>query len=516
MPVAQIDSLSLAHRIRTYQMQGFWLATIDSVCTDTAGCQVRIAKGPPIRVRKVFVDAPVEQKASTSSLVDSLFNRGQVLDSLHFYQGIQQVLDFYEAIGYPLAQVHLQLIQLDPTSGDATLYVTVEPGEQVPFFALKLPGATRTAPDFIAKLLGWKRGEILSAFHPEQIRAQLLRLGLFKAVGVPQLEVYEGLGAVIKIPVQEDSPGIFDLLVGYQPGQGARKGTWVGEGRLQVHNAWGRGIRGEVEFARRPGLISRMNIAVRYPYVAGWPVNIEGRFSGYQQDSTYGRQEFLLRGEWQRSGQLALFFSLRTKRVLPGAGGQEALQRSVGWGWGGGLRWNTLNHRSNPSRGWWLELLLEEGRKYLAESRTRIAQQRVEGNLRTYLEWKQRQVIVLGLDGRWLRADVYDLSDLFFFGGANSLRGYEEQQFLGTLTLRLLMEYRVLLDGHSHAFVFGDMGYLEKPTLAGNSSARRWLPGYGLGIQYDTPLGLMRVSYALNPEETLTAGKLHIGMAFSL
>jgi Surface antigen. len=123
----------------------------------------------------------------------------------------------------------------------------------------------------------------------------------------------------------------------------------------------------------------------------------------------------------------------------------------------------------------------------------------------------------VGGDGAVLRSRSYDRSDLFRFGGATSLRGYDEDQFLGNVTLRGLLEYRVQLDRRSYAYAFGDLGYVERPALRGASATRAWHPGYGLGLQVDTAIGLIRTTYALNPTVATPAdGRLHFGLSVGL
>ena len=113
-------------------------------------------------------------------------------------------------------------------------------------------------------------------------------------------------------------------------------------------------------------------------------------------------------------------------------------------------------------------------------------------------------------------AATFDEGDLFRFGGATSLRGYDEARFVGAIVARVLVEYRYALDRLSYAFLFADLGYLDRPDLPGVPALRDWLPGYGLGLQYGTPLGLVTVTYALNPDLTLGQGKVHVGLSVGL
>jgi len=116
-----------------------------------------------------------------------------------------------------------------------------------------------------------------------------------------------------------------------------------------------------------------------------------------------------------------------------------------------------------------------------------------------------------------MRSDTYDRSDLFRLGGANTLRGYDEDQFLGHIVGRLLFEYRYQIDRESFAYVFSDLGFVATPALSDASAQRQWKPGYGVGIQVSTDLGLIRASYGLNPDDARPLnGRIHLGLSFGL
>ena len=42
------------------------------------------------------------------------------------------------------------------------------------------------------------------------------------------------------------------------------------------------------------------------------------------------------------------------------------------------------------------------------------------------------------------------------------------------------------------------------------------LPGFGLGTQFSTAVGLVNASYALNPDDGPASGKIHVGLSFGL
>jgi outer membrane protein insertion porin family len=131
------------------------------------------------------------------------------------------------------------------------------------------------------------------------------------------------------------------------------------------------------------------------------------------------------------------------------------------------------------------------------------------------LSFIQKQVFALSLHARDFRSAGVELSDMFRLGGANTLRGYREGQFLGSRVLWSNLEYRLLQGQRSYAFGFVDFGYVLTPDRpeAGLTKSELNRIGYGLGIRLDTPLGLIGVSLAFGEGDTFSTAKLHIQLA---
>ena len=116
-----------------------------------------------------------------------------------------------------------------------------------------------------------------------------------------------------------------------------------------------------------------------------------------------------------------------------------------------------------------------------------------------------------------LLSQDYDRSDLFRLGGATSLRGYDEDRFLGNVVARGLVEYRLQLDRASYAHAFFDLGYVARPALTTTTATQGWHPGYGLGLRLQTAIGRISATYALNPEVQSPAnGRVHLGLSVGL
>jgi len=84
------------------------------------------------------------------------------------------------------------------------------------------------------------------------------------------------------------------------------------------------------------------------------------------------------------------------------------------------------------------------------------------------------------------------LSEHYWLGGAESLRGYREDEFNGTRTLLWSTEFRVPFGSSLQGVTFFDYGYAWPK---GPLSFGQMMPAVGLGIRVVTPLGPLRLDY---------------------
>lgn len=104
----------------------------------------------------------------------------------------------------------------------------------------------------------------------------------------------------------------------------------------------------------------------------------------------------------------------------------------------------------------------------------------------------------------------------FFVGGAESLRGYQEDRFWGKNSLIFSAEYRVPVAKAFTAVLFADIGdaWGGYPTVNQFSQHNGFKPsiGFGIGVRVRTPLGPLRIDYGIGKD----GGRTHfsVGQVF--
>lgn len=540
---ASLDSVQTVGRrvLRHLRKRGYYYATLDSVSVDTsrvpASARLYAQCGPQVRIGVLRIEGDSAVPADElHTLMET--EEGDALRRDRLEADIQSVLDRYEDAGHPLAQVQVtetRLLADDPPRLRVTLHI--EEGPVLWLDRIEVPEDARTNSELVAHLAGLEVGAPLRSSDLSAIRRRLQGHDLFQEVKTPQLRVGDDGGAVLRVPIEEAAPGAFDFVLGYlPPSQTRSSGQVVGAGHLLLENLFGGGRTIDFTLDRRPGRTSLFDVAVADPYLFGLSLRMEGQFHGEQRDSTYDERIYELDAGYRLENDLELTAHLSREVVRPGPAGasirgsQQEIPRSTSLFYGLGLRYEQLDRSRNPRRGVSVDAQLARGRKErrlrrittssdTARVSSSVRQERFEGRFRAYLPMFSRQVIALGGEGSVLLSpdDRWDRSDFFRLGGASSLRGYDEDRFLGNVVARGLVEYRLQLDRASYVHAFFDLGYVFRPALHGTPSTEGWHPGYGVGTKLQTAIGRISVTYGLNPEVQSPAnGRVHLGLSVGL
>jgi outer membrane protein assembly factor BamA len=503
---------------------GFAHAAVDSVVATSGVAVVYVTRGRAVPVADLRLEGM--RKLAQSEVDASWITRaGRPFSEVELQTDLRRLLEMYERAGHFAAAAHVE--RLDVTPAGYVIVIQVEEGAVPLLRGVELWPEARVDPKFAAQLAGLTVGRPLVGYSPAEIRRELEASGLFDLVGQPEIVIIEG-DALVRVPVEEVQPGVIDLVLGYlPPAVPGGSGQVVGSGSMTLRNLFGRGRRLQLEMVRSPGFVSTLDVRAGDPFVLGLPVRLEAGFSGLQQDTTFARHRLFGETGYRIAPGLEAVGVVSREFVESGiagavdVAGRPRVPPSDAWFAGAGIMFRRIDRPMNPRRGLALATLLEQGtkRRVLPDSGAEplnMRQQRLSAAGRIYIPTLPRHVAVLGGDVTILLGQRYDDSDLFRVGGAATLRGYDEGQFRGNVVSRALFEYRYQLDPTSFAFIFSDVGYVRRPETPGVVADERMLVGYGIGMQYRTPLGLVTASYALNPDDGPTRGRVHVGLSVGL
>jgi outer membrane protein assembly factor BamA len=524
------DSLRMyfAPLLAEYQRLGFYTARIDSVqITGDSNSSGEIMDLWMTEGRPVVVDSIGFRSMRLFSVNEVLsFFETQlhsVLIDAILERDISILITEYSERGYPFASVTVEEITLcrHPSEERDGLTVTlnVVEGPRVMINRIDVSGNETTRADVIIRESRIRIGDIYCASEIETARQRLLRLGFFNSVGEPEI-LMAANGGGLKFRVTETAMNTFDGIIGYlPPSQGYDHGMFTGMVNILLKNMFGTGRRLGARWQHESTSTQELRLQYFEPWVAGLPLNIGLGFFQRQQDTAYVQRTYDARAEVTAFDNLTLSALFSYDQVIPSASTAGLLiPKSISLSTGIEILYDTRDEPVAPIRGYLYRSDVRIGRKTFDAGSTageeHLSLQRYTLDFEWYIPTFSRQVIASSVHARELRSSSMIEPDLFRFGGARTLRGYRENQFLGSRIVWGSLEYRLSVGRRSFAYVFTDIGYYLHPGDQGQSLPETQASkiGYGIGFQLETGLGIVRVSYALGEGDTFTTGKIHFGL----
>lgn len=433
---------------------------------------------------------------------------------------IQNVLRDFEQMGYPFVKAEIKAVVPNKENCSVKVELSIDSGETLFSKDIYFSGAQANSQNFLQKISGFRDSVLVTPTFLEEVRLSLMDSELFEEVGDPLIVSREG-SKVIVIPVEERTMNQFDGLIGYVPDQNGN-GQIVGDLELSLWNVIHEGNGIDLEYQRLRPETSRLNIGVRQEWIGALPVGIGVNFRFYQNDTTYQTRDLNLNGFYRVTKGLRMTGEIG---ILSSSSGKDSgieiepdgTKRYAELG----FRYSTLNSFEVPTSGIRLGVGLGVANKDLGiDSLRAFNQQYVKADGAWFIPVTDKQVFALSIHGYYLNSTKATLSDLMELGGANSLRGYAEDQFRASKMLWSDLEYRFMMNRSSYLFVFGAVGSYERPQLITESddsfSSSSLLYSTGFGISYKIRIGRLKFTYAVSPQESIGNGKVHLGITTSL
>ncbi len=517
----------MAALVDAYKEKGFLAARViladSTLASDSSAVDIAIAIDEgrrsivgEIRVRGVALfPGDVLEDFSTRT--------GDPLSPPLLERDIDALLARYEKAAHPFARCSVESLTAKPGEEVDTVAVgiVVDEGPKVTIDEMRVEGNKETRADVILRETRIRAGDPYDPVKVEALRRNLLKLNIFSTVEEPVLyrrDQHDGL----LIRVQEGSMNSFDGIIGYIPASGGQGGYVTGLASVAMRNLFGTGRKLQLRWQKEDARSEEVQARYMEPWVMGLPFNIEGGFLQRQQDSSYVQRTLDAHITAMPAENLTAGLSISSQQVIPSSDStyQSPVPRSSSLFFGADLQYDTRSDPINPLAGARYGIAYSFGRKHATPSAITglgggaFTIQRLTFDVNVYWQLIRRQVLAFGLHGYDVRGGGIGESDMFRFGGATTLRGYRENQFLGSEVAWTNTEYRFIMERRSYFFLFFDTGYYSRPADEVQSvpSAEALKYGYGLGVRVDTALGNIGVSFALGEGDTFSTAKIHVNI----
>ena len=461
-----------------------------------------------------------------------------VLNTVQVGERIQGINAAYNRDGYILARVNDMAVDQD-----GVLHISITEGivEDI------VPHGNKKTKDYvILREFNQKKGQPFNKFLVRRSVEKVYNLGYFDDVNVRLLEGSTPDKVVIEIDVLEHKTGTITLGAGYSDSDGFVGIVEVGEDNLR---GTGDKIKVHWEFG---GTAGYKNYSVSYlrPWIDSKGTSLgltifdrEDTYTDYNSDGdeisqyvktqkginvSLGRQT----GEYTRD-----YVTLETRKdgwkfdedensgynyaAGPGTGTAEEKAAYPGYSWDNGdydfagknYIENNFGRTNSVS---WQKVYDSRDNIYDTKRGKRVSATvqwaghglggdfdyyKFTGEYRNYKAIGNNQVIAFRARLGWAQGDV-PYSALYTLGGADTLRGFEDDQFRGKKMYNATLEYRVPIFNKVTGVLFTDMGDAwDAPNVTWYDGDKSFNISVGAGVRISTPIGPIRLDYGVSKDD---------------
>ena len=489
---------------------------------------INLDEGDPTYVHEIYFS---KKDSAFGNEVEKKFQdlKGQIFNKFEIENDINNVLTLLENEGYPFSKITINSTYFYYDSTDNENYVDLHLSLDKQLISkvdkIEITGNTTTKPYVITRELRLEKGELYSQKMIDEIPSKLNKLRFFESVGTPKFYFNSKHEGVLLINVKEKQTNNFDGIIGYiPPAIQGEKGYITGLVNISLRNLFGTGRAAAIRWQQINRNSQELDLKYLEPWLFGYPFNLNGALFQRKQDSSYVQRTVEGALEFLATQDISAAVTIASESTIPTENMNSVftVYNSTSFSTGVNLKIDTRDDPYAPTHGLLFINSYSFSRKsiygpleYIADDlETKINLQRISVSLSTFYELFNRQIVALSLNGRELRGPFFEESDLFRLGGTTTLRGYRENQFLGSRIFWSNLEYRFLLTQRTFAFVFLDTGYYlrnadEKRNILKQEDFKY---GYGIGLNLQTGLGVLGVSFALGEGDSFSNGKIHFGL----
>ena len=487
-----------------------------------------INEGDPVIINNVFIDG-IDTTTDISVFRQFDYLKRQIFIKQELESNIEQLLTGFENSGFPFAKIQIVSVNVfrDSINDEnlADIYLKILSGTENKIDRVEIRGNTSTKDYVIIRELRLESGESYVQNRIEEFPNRLNRLRFFEPVPIPQYFINSKNEGVLLVEVTEKNTNNFDGIIGYiPPGKNESSGYITGLVNISLRNLFGTGRAASIRWNKYNRDSQELDLKYLEPWFLSFPLNINLGLYQRVQDSTYVQRKFEGSLEYLATEDISASVLIASESVVPTVRAIPVftVYNSSYITTGANLKIDTRDDPYSPTEGLLFINSYSFSRKtingpseYITSNlNTSVDLQRFSSSFYFFYELFSRQIVAIGVNAREMRGSTFENSDLYKLGGTNSLRGYREEQFLGSRIFWSNLEYRALLTRRSYGFIFFDTGYYFRPEEIDKNipKSEEFLYGFGLGLNLETALGVLRVSYALGEGDTFSDGKIHFGI----
>ena len=517
--IKQVDSVVLE-----IKLNGYFNASITNSKWNNKHLKVYIESGTQYKINLIS-NGNIHPSAISfnNTFREKSWNREQIRSVY------DQVLNWYENNGYPFAQVWLDSFSFDKEYVSAKMFC--KPNTKFYIDSVAVIGNARLSNKYIYASLDIKPNEIYQENKIALIDKRLQSLNIISLEKSSEI-TFAGDKATINIFINQKNANQFDGIVGFLPSADGNKLQLTGDFKLRLQNALKRGELIDLTYRGLPNQSQQLLAQINYPYLFLSKIGLDVDFQLFRKDTTFLNLNTKLGFSYAFTPERFINLFVESYRGNLISSNKNTIVQglppavnivSTFYGIGGTLE--KTDYSLLPKKGFRLNFSASVGERKInkdkgfnpadfPEINNTNTQYKFKADLNYYKKITQKLGLYLRNQAAYISGNSIFENEAYRIGGFKILRGFNEQSILVSSYTVQTLQVRYFIERNSFLFGFYDQGWIKQSFVTGQKND---IPaGFGAGINFETKLGIMSLSYALGKQQNnplnLQNGKIHFGL----
>ena len=470
--------------LQQVKKRGFFTAKIDSISKKNKELTAYLDLGK--KINEIII---VTKKDNTNGIIDSGIDSIKI-KTREFSDLTNQLLEQIDRKGNSFSEI----TYVNPLLKNDTLFLEMKISNSSSRKIDKV--ITRGYEDFpkkfITKYFLIDKNTIFSKQKLNQVSALSNKLDFIKEKKAPEV-LFKKDSTHLYLFLDKIGTSSFDGLVNFSSKENGKGLLLNGNLDLKLNNTFNTGEKFEIIWNKVSDEKTDFKINSYVPYILNSKFSTTLEFYLYRQDSTFINTNFELKTDYsinQKSHASILYSSENSNYLLNISNNDLASYSNYFIGLGYELKKSSTSNLYKHKNGLNLNLTIGK-RKTDTES---INQLKFHFSAFANFQINNRGYINIKNESGLLTSKNYLFNELFRIGGANSIRGYNEQSIFTNGYSYSNVEFRYSLDKSSYLYSITDLGVYKENT---NNKIKK-LIGIGAGYQFKINNNLVNLGYVIS------------------
>ncbi len=404
------------------------------------------------------------------------------------------IVQQFELEGKSFTEVSLKNIQSNNNEFIAELNIVSSHSRTIDKIILK--SYEKFPKSFIKHHLNLKAGTVFNTDKLEKASNSIRSLSFASESKLPEV-LFAKDSTIVYLYLKKNKSNRFDGLIGFNTDDSGKL-KFNGYLDLLLNNVLNKGEMISIKWKSNGDDRKLFDLAFESPYIFNSPISPKVAFNIYKQDSTFINTKAIINLSYTLNQASSVSANLQTENsndLLNNTQNNISSFKNLFYGASYIYRKPDYFQASLYDK-FHLSVNTLFGTRTLTNSSTSTKQQKY--NLEIYYNWRinTRNSIFFKNESGMLISDDLITNELYRIGGANSIRGFNEESIFASTYSILNLEYRYLLGNLSYIYSITDVAYVQNDIINDNTQ----IYSFGLGYTYKTKNGVVDLSYAIGKQ----------------